>query len=426
MLDRPTKRKFLKHRARLRNAINKRQRQPMVLYFDHTDHEPSTAVGKLLQQVDEAYQAFMTSKIDPMLGAKRYSLSKELEASVGKQEISPLNKALNRRVAYSLIYAISGTLSSISPLFLLFGLPFALLSMVNLLVLIEDRRQRGLSVFSYPTVVFAGWVLGTLSGQFAVIGFLGLLFNMSYKTKSIVEDRAHNRIVNQFAELPRFVWLWKDGSELEVPLESLEAGDVVVVDAGEVIPADGRLVEGSGAVDQHALTGESQPVEKGVGDEVFASTIVIAGKLFVQVENAGKATVSAQIVDVLNNSYSYHKMIEAKGWEISNTTAPYVLAATAAATVTLGPAVATGVTFVPLGYTTRAAAPLTMLNFLNLAADRSILIKDARSLELLAEVDTFVFDKTGTLTLDQPEVSQVYAFNGHDPDEVLSIAAAAE
>ena len=107
---------------------------------------------------------------------------------------------------------------------------------------------------------------------------------------SKTEDDSRKLLIEVFGKQPRFVWLVKDGQEIEIPLTQLHAGDVVVVNTGETVPVDGEVVDGTASVDQHVLTGESAPVEKSTGDKVFASTVLVAGKVFVRVVQTGEQT----------------------------------------------------------------------------------------------------------------------------------------
>ncbi|EDN65804.1 cadmium resistance ATPase [Beggiatoa sp. PS] len=103
-------------------------------------------------------------------------------------------------------------------------------------------------------------------------------------------------ITNIFKQQPGKVWILKEGVELEVPLCEVKVNDIVSVKTGEVVAIDGRVIEGMASIDQHALTGESQPVEKGVGDQVFASTLIVTGQIQIQVEKAGNETTSIRSV----------------------------------------------------------------------------------------------------------------------------------
>ena len=98
------------------------------------------------------------------------------------------------------------------------------------------------------------------------------------------EDNSKKLLLGAFGKQPRFVWMLKNGLEIQVSLDKLEKGDIVLVHTGEVVPVDGLIVEGLAMIDQQALTGESTPAEKGVGDQVFASTVMVAGKVQVAVE----------------------------------------------------------------------------------------------------------------------------------------------
>ena len=113
------------------------------------------------------------------------------------------------------------------------------------------------------------------------------------------EDSSKKMLLNVFGKQPRFVWVVKDTIEVQIPMHELQQGDVIVVNTGEVMPVDGIVVEGIAMIDQHALTGESTPAEKGIGDRVFASTVMVAGKLFVAVESSGAETASAKIGKIL-------------------------------------------------------------------------------------------------------------------------------
>jgi len=179
-------------------------------------------------------------------------------------------------------------------------------------------------------------------------------------------------------------------------------------------------------IDQHALTGESTPAEKAVGDRVFASTLMVAGKIFVAVESSGGETTSARIARILNDSAGYKLASQHKGERIADKAVIPTLAIASTALATIGPAGAVAVLNSDFGTGIRMAAPLAMLTSLTLCAHRGILVKDGRALELMSEVDTVLFDKTGTLTREVPEVGRILSCNGYSSDTVLQYAAAAE
>jgi cation transport ATPase len=240
------------------------------------------------------------------------------------------------------------------------------------------------------------------------------------------EDNSKKLLLGAFGKQPRFVWMLKDGVEIQVSLDKLEKGDIVMVHTGEVVPVDGLIVEGLAMIDQQALTGESTPAEKGVGDQVFASTIMVAGKVQIAVERSGGDTATAKIAQILNNTAGYTLASQHKGEQLADQVVIPTLAVGALAFATIGPQGAAAVLNSDMGTGIRMAAPLAMLSTLALCAQRGVLVKDGRALDLLCEIDTVLFDKTGTLTRERPEIGRILASNGHAELQILRYAAAAE
>ena len=240
------------------------------------------------------------------------------------------------------------------------------------------------------------------------------------------QDNSKKLLLNAFGKQPRFVWLYRDGVEVQVSMDRLQAGDIIVVNTGEVVPVDGVIAEGLAMIDQHALTGESTPAEKGVGDRVFASTLMVAGKVLISVEKSGSETASAKISQILNDTAGYKLSSQHKGERLADKAVIPTLTIGAVGMATMGPAGAVAVLNSDFGTGIRMAAPLAMLSSLALCATKGILVKDGRALELMNEVDTVLFDKTGTLTRERPEVGRMIASPGHSPQQILLYAAAAE
>jgi heavy metal translocating P-type ATPase len=240
------------------------------------------------------------------------------------------------------------------------------------------------------------------------------------------EDNSKKLLLGAFGKQPRYVWLIKDNIEIEIPLGGLEKGDIVAVHTGEVVPVDGVIVDGMAMIDQQALTGESMPAEKGVGDRVYASTVMVAGKIHVAVEKSGGETATARIAQILNDSIGHKLALQHKGEQLADKVVLPTLGLGGLAYTTLGPAGSVAVINSDLGTGIRMAAPLAMLSTLAVCAQKGILVKDGRALDLLCEIDTVLFDKTGTLTRERPEVGRVIAANGFATVQILGLAAAAE
>ncbi|SRR5579862_12602 len=240
------------------------------------------------------------------------------------------------------------------------------------------------------------------------------------------EDDSKKMLLNVFGKQPRFVWLYKDGVEIETSLEKLNQGDVIIINTGETVPVDGEIVEGMAMIDQHALTGESAPAEKTKGDKVFASTTMLAGKIQVAVTSAGAETTSAKIARILNDTAGYKLRSQTQGEELADKAVIPTLLLAGLGLGAIGVNGAAAVVNCDLGTGIRMAAPLAMLTSLTLCAQHGILVKDGRALELMRKVDTFLFDKTGTLTRERPEVGRVITFGEYSDRQILQWAAAAE
>ncbi len=239
-------------------------------------------------------------------------------------------------------------------------------------------KERRLGVDFLDAVVVLG-CLGTLQVLPGAVLAWCLSFGRMLVKKT--EDNSKKMLLSAFGKQPRFVWLYKDGVEVEVSLDKIQQGDLVVVHTGDAVPVDGHIVEGMAMIDQHALTGESTPAEKGVGDRVFASTILVAGKIFVSVEKAGSETASAKISQILNDTAGYKLTSQNKGERLADTAVVPTLAVGALAFATMGPFGGVAVLNSDLGTGIRMAAPLAMLSTLALCAQKGILVKDGRALE---------------------------------------------
>lgn len=285
---------------------------------------------------------------------------------------------------------------------------------------IHERRPRIsiLDAVATVTILLAGYYFaGALANTLYYIGRKLLL-----KT----QDRSRKQLLHIFGEIPRIAWVLRDGVEVEVPLDQVQETDTVVVYAGQVVPVDGVMIEGAASFDQHMLTGESQLVEKGPGDEVFASTIMMAGRTRIRVSRTGAATMVAQIGKILNRTADYRTKVEARGEKLSDQAVIPLMSLGLVAYDVVGISGTLGVLSSNFTDGLRIAAPLGILNFLNRATKDGILIKDGRALELLNGIDTVVFDKTGTLTQEQPHVGDIYTNGGISADELLTYAAAAD
>lgn len=292
--------------------------------------------------------------------------------------------------------------------------------------IIENSLLNKKKVDGYVLYGIADFMTLGLGKIFTASLAVGLL-HVAHFVITNAEKNSKKSLVDIFTQQPRTAWLLKDGVEVEVSLEQVTMGDIVMINTGEVIPVDGTVVAGVAAIDQHALTGESQPAEKTVGSTVFASTLVIAGRLQVQVTKSGHETTVAKLSELLKHSIDFKTNTQLKGEQWADSWNLPVLGLGFAALPFLGPATTVVILNGHIAQTIRIVAPLSTLNYLNIASHKGILIKDGRVLEDLPNADVFLFDKTGTLTSDAPTVGRVLVYHQNYRDtDILVWAAAAE
>jgi len=259
-----------------------------------------------------------------------------------------------------------------------------------------------------------------------VAGFLLLLYRISnYLTLRVITD-SRQHLIDIFQHTPESVLVLVDEIEISIPFQQIQTGDILVVRAGETIPADGCIISGMAGVDQHILTGEAIPVEKGPGETVFAMALVLSGKIYVQVEQAGADSSAAKITKILNRTADFKSNTMLRAEAFSRQLVNPTLLASAVAWPILGISSAIAVLFAHPKDRLSMVAPISILKHLRLCSEQGVLIKDGRSLELLNQVDTIVFDKTGTLTEEQPHVGNIYCFSTYTEKEVLRYAVIAE
>ncbi len=271
-------------------------------------------------------------------------------------------------------------------------------------------------------------VTGTLgTGHFLVTAIFTFVSNLGTVVVQKSKGYSEEMLKGVFDQKVSTVWLLRDGSEIETAIEEVKIKDVLIVHTGELIPLDGTILKGAVTVDQHALTGESIPVEKAEGDKVLASTVVIAGYAQIEVTQTGQNTVVAKIENVLQSTSHFKTGIQLKGESWADKAAAPILGLGVLLFPLQGAAVSTAVFNMSPGNGIRLSASAQTLTHIILAAEENILIKDGRVLEQLMDVDTVIFDKTGTLTEDEHAVSRILcADNDYTEDDILYFAAATE
>ncbi|MEM7532750.1 MAG: heavy metal translocating P-type ATPase [Chloroflexota bacterium] len=365
---------------------------------------------------------FRHQKSRPLFGDLRERQLQDISSARDAGEKSEFEKVLDHHCNLALLACgLIGAGVFYTPL-LFVGVPLLIylksFSWKNFFI---ERRHYG------PLIIDAiSDVVPVVAGYFFAASLTTVCFYFNRRLLHKTEDHSMQNLANVFGEQPRSVWVFKNGVEVEIPFDELRSGDLVVINAGEMIPIDGTVTNGVASVDQRSLTGESQPAEKGVGDEVLCLTVVLSGRIVVEAEKAGEETVAAQVGHILGETTDFKRTILSRGEAVVDRWSWPTLAAAAITLRFMGAIQAAAVGYSGFGYHMRYSAPIGLLNFLGIASQQGILVKDGRSLELLSQVDTVVFDKTGTLTQEQPHVGTIYTCDAINENELLRYAAAAE
>ena len=234
---------------------------------------------------------------------------------------------------------------------------------------------------------------------------------------------------------PKTASVLRNGVEVEIPVEEVRVGDRIAVRPGQAIPVDGVIVEGASAVDESALTGESLPVDKTVGDKVAAASINKSGAFIFEALRVGEDTTLAQMIRLVEEASSSKAPIAKLADKVAGVFVPVVmviaavtaivwLAATGSVTRALTGGVAVLVISCPCAL--GLATPVAIMVGTGKGAENGILVKSAEALETLHTIDTVVLDKTGTLTQGKPQVTDILPASGLTESALLGLAACME
>lgn len=232
---------------------------------------------------------------------------------------------------------------------------------------------------------------------------------------------------------PETVTIRKDGQEIEIPVENVMVGDLIVVRSGGRIGVDGRIVEGQGVLDTSALTGESIPVDKVVGDEVMSATMLVNGHIVYEATHVGNDTTLSKIIDLVSEASASKAPISRLADKVSAIFVPTVMLialVTLVVWLILGYdfnfalSMAISVLVISCPCALGLATPTAIMVGTGKGAENGILIKSAESLEIAHEIDTVVLDKTGTITYGKPHVEAIET--SLDEDLLLSYVASLE
>ena len=270
---------------------------------------------------------------------------------------------------------------------------------------------------------------------FETAGIIITLILLGKMLEAISKGKTSESIKKLMGLQPKTATVIQNGAEIEIPIEEVEVGDVVMVRPGEKVPVDGEIVSGRTSIDESMLTGESMPVEKGPLDKVIGVSINKNGSITFRVSKVGSDTVLSRIIKLVEDAQGSKAPIAAMADIVSGYFVPIVFVIAIAAAglwlafganpvfaLTVFVAVLTIACPCALGL----ATPTAIMVGTGKGAEYGVLIKSGEALETAHTIQTIVFDKTGTITKGQPELTDIHVENGFTEIEVLAFAAAAE
>jgi len=297
--------------------------------------------------------------------------------------------------------------------------------------------------------------------NFAGVSTMIMAFHLTGRYIKIKARGRASQAIKKLLELgAKSAIVLKDGKEVEVPIEQVEIGDVMVVKPGSSIPTDGEIVYGKSAVDESMVTGESMPVTKGVSDEVIGATVNQEGLIHVKATKIGKDTFLSQVIKMVEDAQGTKVPIQEFADKVTSVFVPIVIglaiitfslwvAFPSQMSAAFSPLIAFLETVFPWTFTSELsrvaqaiyamvavlviacpcalglATPTALMVGSGMGAQAGILFRDGAAIQQLQKVSTIVFDKTGTITKGKPEVTNIIS-SGISEDELLILAASAE
>jgi heavy metal translocating P-type ATPase len=313
--------------------------------------------------------------------------------------------------------------------------PFPHLSLIGLAVTVvggwpifreafENLVERRMTMELSMTIAL---VAALAIGEFFTALVITLFVLVAEILEGMTVERGRHAIKELLDFLPRTAAVRRDGQVVELPLDQVRAGDLVLVNPGAKLPVDGTVVAGHSFVDQATITGESMPVAKTAGSGVFAGTINQSGALEVRAERLGRDTSFGKIIEAVERAERSRAPVQRLADRLAGYLVYFALAAAAVTFVVTRDARSTISVIIVAGACGIAAGtPLAILGAIGRAARQGAIVKGGLHLETLARIDTVALDKTGTLTFGAPEVGEVHAVAGVAPTSVIEAAAIAE
>ncbi|ALS02631.1 ATPase [Enterococcus silesiacus] len=285
-------------------------------------------------------------------------------------------------------------------------------------------------------MIFAGDPQFTMALYYESAGVILTLITLGKYFEAVSKGKTSEAIKKLMGLAPKNARVFRNGQEMEIPVDSVQLDDTIIVRPGEKIPVDGVVIEGSSAIDESMLTGESMPVEKKVGDNVIGASINKNGSFRFKATKVGKDTALSQIIKLVEDAQGSKAPIAKMADKISGVFVPIVMVLSVLAGLAwyfLGQeswvfalTITISVLVIACPCALGLATPTAIMVGTGKGAENGVLIKSGDALETTHKIQTIVFDKTGTITEGKPKVTDIVTANGMEQNELLRLAASAE
>ena len=284
------------------------------------------------------------------------------------------------------------------------------------------RRQ----VISH-TLMSLGVVAALAVGQWPTAAVVVFFMHTGNFVESFTTERSRQALKRLTTLVPKMARLARGTSEVEVEVSEVQVGDMVIVRPGEAIPVDGVVESGQATIDQAAITGESMPVEVRPGSQVFAATIARLGSVRLRATHVGADTTFGKVIRLVEEAEAHRADVQRLADRFSSYFLP-VVATIALLTfvISRNPLSTASVLVVACSCSLALATPIAMLASIGMGAQRGLLIKGGKYLELLARANVLLIDKTGTVTLGRPQITDIVPLDEQTPDDLLRLSASCE
>lgn len=297
------------------------------------------------------------------------------------------------------------------------------------------------AAYVYSLIVVAGMIFGFsdvvgTADYFESAAVILTLITLGKLLEARAKGHTSDAIKKLMGLTPKTAFVLRDDEEVEVPIDQLTHGDLIVVRPGGRVPVDGIVTEGRSSIDESMLTGESMPVSKSVGETVIGGTVNKQGRLIIEATKVGRETALAQIIRLVEQAQGSKAPIQRVADQVSAVFVPVVLVLAALTffgwlwigqvgfTAAMLNAIAVLVIACPCAL--GLATPTAIMVGTGRGAEMGILFKNSEALESAHKLKTITLDKTGTITSGKPAVTDVIAVNGYAENDVLRLAAIAE